>query len=142
MVEIVEIKKGDKTLLEKVYAIRNEVFVIEQVVDSALEFDEFEDESQHYLVFSNKVPIATARWRETKKGIKLERFAILKSHRKQNIGTLLLKFILEKTIPLNKVIYLHSQADATGLYMKNGFKISGGSFVEADILHYFMEYSK
>lgn len=142
MLEIVEIKKGDKKLLEKVYAIRNEVFVIEQVVDPVLEFDEFENESQHYLVFSDKEPIATARWRETKKGIKLERFATKKSHRKQNIGNLLLKFILEKTIPLNKAIYLHSQADATELYLKNGFKISGGSFVEADILHYFMEYSK
>ncbi|MBI9039255.1 MAG: GNAT family N-acetyltransferase [Bacteroidales bacterium] len=142
MLEIVEIKKGDKNLLEKAFAIRNEVFVIEQVVDQHLEFDEFEDESQHYLVYSDNEPIATARWRKTTKGIKLERFAIRKSHRKKNIGTLLLKFILEKTIPLNKTIYLHSQAAVAGVYQKNGFKIVGGSFVEADILHYSMQYLK
>ncbi len=142
MIEIIEIKKGDKNLLEKAFAIRNDVFIIEQVVEPHLEFDEFEDESQHYLVFSDNEPVATARWRETKKGIKLERFAIIKSHRKQNIGTLLLKFILEKTIPLNKPVYLHSQAAVACVYQKNGFKIVGGSFVEADILHYCMVYSK
>ena len=142
MLEIVEIKKGEKKLLEKAFAIRNEVFVIEQVVDRHLEFDEFEDESQHYLVYFDNEPIATARWRETKKGIKLERFAIKKPYRKKNIGTLLMKFILEKTIPLNKPIYLHSQAAVAGVYQKNGFKIVGGDFVEADILHYYMQYSK
>jgi len=41
-----------------------------------------------------------------------------------------------------KPIYLHSQAAVAGVYQKNGFKIVGGSFVEADILHYFMQYLK
>ena len=130
----------DKKLAELAFQIRQDVFVDEQNVDPELEYDEFEDVSQHYLVFQNDIPVATARWRETEKGIKLERFALLKKYRKCGIGTKLLKTLMQDILPLNKPIYLHSQVKAVNLYLREGFKISGEKFMEAGIEHYFMKF--
>ena len=84
--------------------------------------------------------MATARWRETSNGIKLERFAALKKSRGKGIGTILLKEVIKDVIPLSKLIYLHSQHTAVNLYLKNGFEIIGEAFEEAGIKHFYMEY--
>ena len=76
-------------------AIRTEVFVIEQNVDPILEYDEFEESSQHYLIYFDEKPVGTARWRETTDGIKLERFAVLKDYRNKQIGDQLLKQVMK-----------------------------------------------
>ncbi|MCD4772136.1 MAG: GNAT family N-acetyltransferase [Bacteroidales bacterium] len=138
MIKIQKFSTKDKKLAELAFQIRQEVFVDEQNVDPELEYDEFEDVSHHYLVFENDIPVATARWRETEKGIKLERFALLKKYRKCGIGTKLLKTLLKDILPLNKTIYLHSQVSSVNLYLREGFKISGEKFMEAGIEHYFM----
>ena len=138
MIKIQKFSTKDKKLAELAFQIRQEVFVDEQNVDPELEYDEFEDVSHHYLVFENDIPVATARWRETEKGIKLERFALLKKYRKCGIGTKLLKTLMKDILPLNKTIYLHSQVSSVNLYLREGFKISGEKFMEAGIEHYFM----
>ncbi len=116
-------------------AIRTEVFVIGQHVDPALEY-EFEEESHHYLLFTGGKAVATARWRETSKGIKLERFATLPEYRNRAYGSFILKEILKDIIPLNKTIYLHSQDTAVRFYERHGFEINGELFIEANIRHY------
>ncbi len=138
--EIIRFTTKDKKSAKIAFAIRKKVFVIEQKVDPDLEYDEFEDNAQHYLVYLDKNPVATARRRETEKGIKLERFAVLKDFRNKGIGTELLKFVLKDVIPLSKYIYIHSQINALNFYLRNGFKIKGSKFIEADIEHYFMRY--
>ena len=124
-------------LAREALIIRTEVFVKGQQVDRALEY-EFEDESNHYLLFLDEKPVATARWRETTKGIKLERFATLQNQRNKGFGSLLLKAVLNDTIPLNKPIYLHAQLTAADFYLKHGFRRSGDVFHEAGIEHYTM----
>lgn len=140
MIKIKKFTTKDKKFAEQAFQIRQEVFVDGQNVDPEIEYDEFEDTAQHYLVFKNDIPVATARWRETEKGIKLERFALLEKYRNCGIGTKLLKNVMQDIIPLNKAIYLHAQLKAVNLYMREGFKISGEKFMEADIEHYFMNY--
>jgi len=44
------------------------VFVDEQGIDDALEYDH-EDETHRYLTFLDNQPIATARWREIEPGL-------------------------------------------------------------------------
>lgn len=124
-------------LAREALRIRTEVFVEGQHVDPALEY-EFEEESYHYLLLLDETPVATARWRETGKGIKLERFATLGDQRGKGFGSLLLRAILDDTIPLNKKIYLHSQLTAADFYLKHGFIRSGDIFREAGIDHYTM----
>ncbi len=57
------------------------VFVVEQEVDAAEEYDEFDDSSVHFLTKMDGSPVGTARWRFTANGVKLERFAVRKEAR-------------------------------------------------------------
>jgi predicted GNAT family N-acyltransferase len=132
---------SDNVLFEKAIQIRTTVFVEGLNIDPELENDEFDAIAQHYLVVENDLPVATARWRETMKGIKLERFAVPGKYRGKGLGTLLLKEVLTDVKKLNKLIYLHSQHTAVNLYLRNGFKIIGEPFEEAGIKHYYMEYN-
>ena len=120
-------------------AIRRTVFIEEQHVAPEIEY-EYEEEGHYYLLYHNDIPIATARWRETVKGIKLERFALLKEFRNRGLGTLLLEAVLKDVVPLGKPIYLHSQVSAVNYYKRAGFRKEGDHFFEADIEHVFMTY--
>jgi predicted GNAT family N-acyltransferase len=132
-----------KEQLDTVFKIREEVFVLEQEVDPAEEYDEFEDISIHFLAKSEGQPAGTARWRFTDKGIKLERFAVLKPMRGKGVGQALVKTVIEDIAanPQSKgrKLYLHAQLDAMPLYEKFGFKKVGEMFEECNILHYKME---
>ncbi len=139
MIEVKRFRYSDKTLLNISNSIRTKVFIHEQNVEPELEY-EFEEEGNYFLLFYNKKPIATARWRETSKGIKLERFAMLKEFRNKGIGSKLLDEVLKDVILLKKKIYLHSQLNAITFYKRAGFIKKGDLFIEADIEHYLMMY--
>ena len=139
MIEIISFNTKERPdLAEQANDIRREVFVVEQQVDPKLEYDEYETEATHYLMFVEGKAIATARWRETERGIKLERFATLKSHRNKGLGAVMLEDILEDILPLEKEIYLHSQLKAIPFYERYGFVKEGEMFSEAEIEHYMM----
>ncbi|MCA9215451.1 MAG: GNAT family N-acetyltransferase [Planctomycetales bacterium] len=129
---------------EAAFAVRRAVFVDEQQVDRDLEFDEHEKEASHFLATdTNGLPCGAARWRLTDNGVKLERFAVLATHRRQSIGSAMMKAVLQDIAAnedsRNKRIYLHAQIDAIPLYKKFGFSPYGDEFMEADILHQAME---
>lgn len=139
MEEIKVIKINTDEELKEAYLIRNIVFVEEQAVDPELEYDEFEDSSIHFLAYLEGIPVGTARYRFTEKGIKMERFAVLKFARGKNVGKALVNACL-KSIKSNpegagKMIYLHAQVAAIGFYKAFGFQTVGEIFSEAEILH-------
>src|SRR5690349_4368223 len=86
------IKVQDPSLMERGWAIRHEVFVVEQEVDERLEY-EHEEESTHFLAWYGDEPVGTARWRSTEKGVKLERFAVNREARNMGIGALLIEAV-------------------------------------------------
>ena len=128
-------------LYEKALQIRKDVFIEEQNVDPAIEIEN-EDQATHYLLISIGIPKATARWRETPEGIKLERFATVKGSRNKGLGALILKAVMDDILPTNKKIYLHAQARVVSFYLRHGFGITGDKFLEANIEHYPMKYIK
>ncbi len=130
---------SDGALLAQASDIRRKVFVEEQGVDATLEYDH-EEEAHHYLLFLGEKPVATARWRETEKGIKLERFAVLSSFRNRGIGEIILREVLKDVTATGKLIYLHSQIRAVPFYERNGFIKEGPIFTEAGIDHFLMKY--
>jgi predicted GNAT family N-acyltransferase len=132
MTEIKPVKT--QAQLDEAHRIRKEVFVKEQNCPEDIEW-EFEDESHHFLATFNSIPAGTARWRETEKGIKLERFAVLKEFRNKNIGSALLKAILNDVPKDGRKIYLHAQLPAKNFYLRHNFKSEGNNFWEADIEH-------
>lgn len=140
MYAFLKFRKSDKDLFDKAFSIRTEVFVKGLHIDPLLEADEFDDVAQHYLLADDGIPLATARWSVTEKGVKLERFAVPLTERNKGLGSILLKEVLKDVVLLKKKIYLHSQYTAVNLYLKNGFVIIGEPFEEAGIKHYYMEY--
>ena len=118
--------------------IRTAVFVQEQGVDASDEYDAFEEVSQHYLVIVDSKAVATARWRFTPDGIKLERFAVLKTHRGEGIGKYLVEQVIEEVLKHAKPIYLHAQIQVVDFYQKLGFEKEGVLFEEAGIQHFKM----
>lgn len=132
---------SDSIELKKVFAIRRQVFVVEQNCPPELEW-EFEDESIHFLVTVDDIPAGAARWRKTDKGYKLERFAVLSEFRGLGVGQALVKAVLDDLPAEANYIYLHAQIQAVGLYQKQGFEINGPEFEEAGIKHYKMVLNK
>jgi predicted GNAT family N-acyltransferase len=122
--------------LKTIHEIRYEVFVKEQSVDRALEY-EYEDESNHFIAIYEGKNAGTARWRYTDKGIKFERFAVLQEFRNKGVGNALLSTLIDD-IPAGYEVYLHAQLPAMSLYSGQGFKPVGEIFYEADMAHYKM----
>ena len=142
MYSIKKFTTKEKDLAAIAFEIRNKVFVEEQKVDREEEYDSNEDNSTHFLLLKSENPIGTARWRFTDKGIKLERFAILKEHRNGGAGTFLVNEVLKDVLPHKKYIYLNAQVSAINVYARAGFVAEGELFVEANIDHYKMVYMK
>jgi len=134
----IQVKKvTDDESLQKVFAIRREVFVGEQNCPPELEW-EFEDESTHFLATVDGVPAGASRWRKTDKGYKLERFAVLKDFRGFGVGQELVKAVLADLPADADYVYMHAQIQAVPLYEKFNFEKAGPEFEEAGIRHYKM----
>ncbi|MDA8629487.1 GNAT family N-acetyltransferase [Bacteroidia bacterium] len=122
----------------EIFEVRRKVFVIEQEVDPKEEYDEFEESSKHFLAKHNGIICGTCRIRNTSKGIKLERFAVLKSYRGKGVGAALVVKCLEELNNASTTKYLHAQLHAIPFYEKYGFKCTGPQFEEAGIQHFKM----
>lgn len=136
--DVISFTSSDIELFETACEIRRKVFVEEQQVSREEEFDEFEENSRHYLVYYDGQPVGTARWRYTDKGLKLERFAMLKEYRNKKVGSIILKRILSDLEGLSDYIYLHAQLPAVNFYAREGFVKEGPMFSECNIDHYKM----
>ena len=86
--------------------------------------------------------VGTSRYRKTVKGIKLERFAVLKEFRGDGVGKRLVQTTLghidSQQYPANTLLYLHAQVQAMPLYSRHGFEKVGEKFDEVGIDHYEM----
>lgn len=142
MFEIRKITQPEE--LQAAFAVRREVFMKEQKVAEEDEFDVFDLSSAHFLAYEDTDnPCGTARWRKTEKGVKLERFAVLKPYRGKGVGSLLLQHVLEDIAQHPELsaqtIYLHAQTTAVDFYQKYGFQKVGELFYECEIPHYKMK---
>ncbi len=140
MIQIKKFHFKDKKLMQDAHAIRHEVFVIGQKCPANLEW-EFEEESTHFLVLDNDKAVATARYRKTTTGYKLERFAVLEAVRGKGYGHIILKAILDDLKGFSGMIYMHAQSEVLPFYEKMGFKRKGLEFEEAGIMHFKMTLS-
>lgn len=113
--------------------IRIQVFIEEQSVPAAEEWDRWDAFSVHALAIKNGRAIGTARL--TREG-KVGRMAVLKEHRKTGVGTALMQALIdvaeERGIP---ELNLHAQDHAKDFYKAFGFKSVGTPFMECDISH-------
>ena len=129
--------KKDK---DKCFSIRRNIFVKEQNISEKIEFDDENVDATYFIAQYKTKFVGTARHRLTDFGVKLERFAVLKSYRNLGIGKKLALYILN-SIKDEKIIYLHAQESVIDFYSKLGFKRIGSQFFEAEIPHQKMIYN-
>lgn len=113
--------------------IRRRVFIEEQNVPEDLEWDDADEDAQHWLAFDNNAPVGTAR---LLRNGHIGRMAVLNRARHRGIGTQLLRTILDAATQQQlREVYLHAQTHALPFYEKLGFVAEGPEFLDANIPH-------
>lgn len=122
---------------ELIRRIRETVFVREQKVDPALEWDGVDSDCRHALAgFADTPPVATGR---LQKDGKIGRMAVLPQWRGRGLGIAILEALIAaaRQSGLDEV-YLHAQTHALAFYERTGFAAEGPEFDEAGIPHRLM----
>ena len=88
--------------LEDALYVRKEVFVKEQNVPEAEEYDEFDLKAYHIIAYINKIPVATGRLFKEQDTWFIGRICVLKEYRKNRIGKLIIKALSEKALNLGE----------------------------------------
>jgi predicted GNAT family N-acyltransferase len=123
-------------LMPAVYAVRHQVFVVEQAVPPELERDEFDDIAVHLVALRGDDVIGTLRLVVSGGSAKIGRMAVLAAERNTGIGSRLMERAVEVARNVNvKEITLHAQLTAKEFYEKLGYCEEGDVFEEAGIAH-------
>ena len=134
MVRIKWLKGTDD--LTDAYKIRFQVFVKEQNVPVELEIDDIDIIAQHIVVYRHNKPIGTGRMFVQNGKHYLGRIAVLREHRKQHIGALIVRSLLQKAFDRGSdEVHIHAQISVRDFYKKLGFIPYGKPFYEAGIEH-------
>jgi predicted GNAT family N-acyltransferase len=128
--------------------IRMRVFMDEQQVSAADEWDGQDETAIHFLTYlDNDQPIATARVlvEADEAGESLYhigRVAVLEDYRQQGIGRSLMAYVIGWCIQQSSTarLYLHAQTSRTAFYKYLGFVPQGTEFMDAGIPHITMWY--
>ena len=120
------------------FAIRREVFVVEQGISEALEFDGRDAAACHLLARRDGRPVGSLRLRFLESGdvAKIERIAVRAAARGHKVGQALLQAALARARAAGAAeARLHAQCTVQAFYQRQGFAACGPSFVEDGILH-------
>jgi predicted GNAT family N-acyltransferase len=114
--------------------VRETVFVAEQGVPLAMEYDQWDPVSQHAVARGpNGEAIGTGRLLPDGH---IGRMAVLKSWRNRRVGTMLLLRLMESARKSGlPEVMLNAQRSAEAFYRRFGFVPEGGTFMDAGIPH-------
>ncbi|MEN1940598.1 GNAT family N-acetyltransferase [Luteimonas sp. MJ246] len=125
---------GYEAGLPDLRSVREAVFVREQGVPLALEWDEL-DPACHHVIARDDAGNAIGTGRLTP-ARSIGRMAVLPAWRGRGVGDALLQALLEQARALGwPEVTLHAQAAAVGFYARAGFLPVGDRFQEAGIEH-------
>ena len=127
--------------LDACLLLRRKVFIEEQGVPEADEFDEYDARAVHFLACDGDVPVGTARILVLEPIGKIGRVCVLASHRGSGFGAALILAALDwlRTQPDVRVARLGAQSHALGFYQRLGFAVVGPEYLDAGIPHFDME---
>ena len=114
--------------------VREKVFIGEQRVSRELEWDEWDERSDHAVARDIEgQAIGTARLLPDGR---IGRMAVLREWRRCGVGAALMKAMLDQARENSMSrVTLHAQTQAAGFYRRFGFSEQGGEFLEAGIPH-------
>jgi len=118
------------------FAVREAVFMGEQGVTEAEEWDGLDEACTHFLAGSPEAPAGCARLLPKGDAAKVQRVAVMEAYRGTGIGRQIMRAVLDhaREKGFRKVI-LDSQTYALGFYEALGFTAYGPEFDDAGIPH-------
>lgn len=126
--------------LQVCYALRHEVFVVEQGYPVDGEVDALDPESLHLLAHQDGKPVATARVYIHQGTAKIGRVCVLKSQRGLGLGSDLITAAISMASENNaRRVVLGAQVHAVGFYVKLGFEPYGELYDDEGESHQMME---
>ena len=133
--KIVEIR-ATHPLMTAVFALRREVFVVEQGVPEELEVDEDDKFAAHLVALSDGHVIGTLRIVRHARMAKIGRMAVSASSRRNGIGRELMEFAaVTASRDGAEEIILGAQLTAREFYTRLGYVQEGAVFNDAGIQH-------
>ena len=133
----------DATDQAAIRSVREQVFINEQHVPEALEWDELDAECLHLLaIHPQHGALATSRlcYDSDTGYAHIGRMSVLQDWRQQGIGKMMLEFLIEHAdMQQIDCLRLNAQTRAVDFYRKCGFDICGDEFPDAGIPHYPMQ---
>ncbi len=113
--------------------IRTQVFICEQGITEADEWDDQDVISQHFVIYDQDQPIATARLLQNHS---VGRVAVVKAYRGQGLGQMIMLEIISYAQKQDlSILTLSSQVHAISFYEKLGFTVQGNPYDECGISH-------
>jgi len=132
-----EIKIAEREQEKKdAFHVREQVFMIEQGMSKEVEFDEYDEDAYHVVVYLKSNPIGCARMRKVDSKIKIERIALLKDYRGRGWGNDIVEFMIDfgkKQHPSE--LFMSAQHYLQKFYEGFGFVRRGDIFKEGGIDH-------
>ena len=136
---ITRLQCGDWAQLEPLASpLRQAVFVQEQGIDPALEWDPADAQCVHAVLCNHLgVAVATGRLLPSENGVaKIGRMAVLRRLRETGLGRqVLLALVAQAKGRGDREVLLNAQRSAEGFYHRLGFVAQGEPFEEAGIAH-------
>ncbi|CAN5752544.1 GNAT family N-acetyltransferase [soil metagenome] len=125
--------------MESVYAIRDEVFVIEQSLTSNARNDPDDQRSIHFLAERDSEPVGTGRLTMFGDEAQIAWVAVRKAHRGEGIGWRIMEVMIERSEQEGgEYVILNAQTYALEFYERLGFNPVGRIFTMANIPHQVM----
>lgn len=135
-------RAATQSTLSCCYAIRRSVFIEEQGVPEAEEWDTLDAECIHFLAWDDSGPVGTARILPKGKTAKVQRVAIVANHRGTGLGLKLMRHVLRHARDAGFTeAALDAQTYAIPFYEKLGFVAEGPEFDDAGMPHREMKLS-
>lgn len=123
--------------LSEVFSIRRKVFVEEQQIPDNIEFDEYDSEAMHVIVYEeagSKKAVATGRIIYDEQECQIGRIAVLKEFRGKKYGDFTVRMLLNRAFTAGiKEVTINSHQSVEEFYKKIGFQRIGCYFTEAGI---------
>lgn len=119
------------------FAVRRAVFIDEQGICEADEYDGEDDACRHLLALRAGTPVGTARLATRGHRLKVQRVCVLKAHRGAGIGEALMTAAIDEArrTPAITEVTLGAQLQALAFYERLGFTPHGEIYQDAAIPH-------